>query len=386
VSCTASNSVMEHQVTDQKQVALKFAPEKVTLSGRSKVLTGSVVSLECVSAPSVPATTLTWGVTQSAERLNFSPDENVEQLEDGSFVTSAILEVVAGKGHDLVVECYGTNEVMGGDFQAFAHVVDILSPPGVPKISGASANAVVQNLTCSTSAGNPPASLSWYKGQEMMDSHYQVEGDMVTAHITFVPSEYNVEVTCEASNEALSEPFRNSLVIGSNSESSTFATSAVTENDEIVYEYYHNEDDYLEEYIYEHNVTDAAIEHEEDAAANKESVNIQKSESDLENDVNYSENEIADTEPVHDKQSKTNFEDNTFENVSDTEEDYSETSTDAVFVKTQKQLSNAQFIKTVTVTEETTTKKEDKTSNTNQQKPSIISLCLVVLVTLVTQS
>ena len=107
--------------------SFSVAPEKVTLSGRSKVLSGSVVSLECVSAPSVPATTLTWGVTQSAERLNFSPDENVEQLEDGSFVTSAILEVVAGKGHDLVVECYGTNDVMGGDFQAFAHVVDILS-------------------------------------------------------------------------------------------------------------------------------------------------------------------------------------------------------------------------------------------------------------------
>ena len=207
---------------------------------------------------------------------------------------------------------------------------------------------------------------------------------MVTAHITFVPSEYNVEVTCEASNEALSEPVRNSLVIGSNSESSTFETLTVKENDEIVYEYYHNEDDYLEEYIYEHNVTVVEAEHEEDAAANEESVNIQDSESDLDSNVNYSENEIADTEAVHDKQSKTNFEDNTFENVSDTKEDHSETSTDAVYVKTQKQLSNAQFIKTVTVTEET--KKEDKTSNTNQQKPSIISLCLVVLVTLVTSS
>ena len=96
VSCTASNSVMHQQVTDQKQVALKcktvlnnlsrfnkmsnfsVAPEKVTLSGPSKVLSGSDVSLECVSAASVPAAALTWSVTQAEERLEFSPDECVE--------------------------------------------------------------------------------------------------------------------------------------------------------------------------------------------------------------------------------------------------------------------------------------------------------------------
>ena len=91
------------------------------------MLSGSAVSLECVSAPSVPAAALTWSVSQAEERLQFSPDENVEQLEDGSFVTRARLEVVAGKAQDMVVECYGTNEVMGGDFQAFAHVIAILS-------------------------------------------------------------------------------------------------------------------------------------------------------------------------------------------------------------------------------------------------------------------
>ena len=31
-------------------------------------------------------------------------------------------------------------------------------------------------------------SLSWFRGSEMMDSHYSVEGDTVSAIITFVPS------------------------------------------------------------------------------------------------------------------------------------------------------------------------------------------------------
>jgi hypothetical protein len=78
------------------------------------------VSLECVSAASIP-------VAQAEERLEFSLDESVEQLEDGSFITRSSLNLVASQGHDLVVECYGTNDVMGNDFQAYAHVIEILS-------------------------------------------------------------------------------------------------------------------------------------------------------------------------------------------------------------------------------------------------------------------
>eukprot|EP00091_Calanus_sinicus_P003425 TRINITY_DN13596_c0_g1_i2.p1 TRINITY_DN13596_c0_g1~~TRINITY_DN13596_c0_g1_i2.p1 ORF type:complete len:116 (-),score=22.42 TRINITY_DN13596_c0_g1_i2:229-576(-) len=54
-----------------------------------------------------------------------------------------VCNLLAGKGHDLVVECYGTNDVMGNDFQAYALVIEILSPPrstqdiwSVPKHSG----------------------------------------------------------------------------------------------------------------------------------------------------------------------------------------------------------------------------------------------------------
>ena len=94
--------------------------------------------------------------------------------------------------------------------------------------------AFPQHLNCSTRAGRPPAQLSWYtyiitiltiptmminieiitvrryRGSEMMDSHYTVDGDTVSAVITFVPSHTNnEELTCEASNEALAEPIRN---------------------------------------------------------------------------------------------------------------------------------------------------------------------------------
>ena len=92
------------------------------------MLSGSEVSLECVTAPSTPAASITWSVTQAGERLQYSPSQSVEQMEDGSFVTRSWMEVMASStGHDIVVECYATNQVMDNDFIAFAHVIEILS-------------------------------------------------------------------------------------------------------------------------------------------------------------------------------------------------------------------------------------------------------------------
>ena len=91
-------------------------------------LTKCCQALKCVTAPSTPAASITWSVTQGGERLQYSPSQSVEQLEDGSFVTRSWLEVMATTtGHDMVAECYANNQVMDNDFIAFAHVIEILS-------------------------------------------------------------------------------------------------------------------------------------------------------------------------------------------------------------------------------------------------------------------
>ena len=142
ITCKANNTVI---VTDTRRVPLHckiltiitpdittlllpVAPAEVLLSGPDKVLSGSEVSLECVTAPSTPAASITWSVTQAGERLQYSPSQSVEQLEDGSFVTRSWLEVMASTtSHDMVTECYATNQVMDNDSIAFAHIIEILS-------------------------------------------------------------------------------------------------------------------------------------------------------------------------------------------------------------------------------------------------------------------
>merc|ERR1719361_1738003 len=251
----------------------------------------------CSSSPSVPAASLRWTAKQGGEGIasEESPEVEVEQKDDGSFVTHSHLRIQAGAGPDLEAVCYGTNEVLGGDSVALVHNVEIISPPGVPTISGVQPHSSVQHLNCSTSAGRPPAQLSWFRGSEMMDSHYTVEGDTVSAVITFVPSHTNEEeLTCEASNDALSEPIRNTITIQLSTTSSstilastTTVTSSSTENwvkilhqkesaDQLdpdsskdeEEEVYYDDDEY---YDYNFNDTDATEEREKSSQSASES-------------------------------------------------------------------------------------------------------------------
>ena len=145
VQCEASNSKQKVPVIGQKHVVLKctsrpcisirlihrdnflVAPEKVMLSGPSKALSGSEVTLQCESSPSVPAATLSWSVVCSEKTSKYYPEEAVEQLEDGSFITRSWLDVIVSGCNTMMVECYGTNELLDNDFEAFAHVIEVLS-------------------------------------------------------------------------------------------------------------------------------------------------------------------------------------------------------------------------------------------------------------------
>jgi len=232
LTCTATNPTLNQTASAEKRLLLQYAPDRVSVSGPSRVRAGEQVVLSCSSSPSVPAASLRWTTKQGGEGSisEESPEVEVEQKNDGSFVTHSHLRLQAGAGPDLEAVCYGTNEVLGGDSVALVHNVEIISPPGVPTISGVQPHSSVQHLNCSTSAGRPPAQLSWYRGSEMMDSHYTVDGDTVSAVITFVPSHTSEseELTCEALNEALSEPIRNTITIQLSTTSSSSTTLAST--------------------------------------------------------------------------------------------------------------------------------------------------------------
>ena len=65
-------------------------------------------------------------------------------------------------------------------FYSISNYFLFLDPPGMPQIYGLEKGDIVSSgsshkLTCSTQAGHPPAKLSWFRGQHMMESHYKVQ-------------------------------------------------------------------------------------------------------------------------------------------------------------------------------------------------------------------
>merc|ERR1712013_170853 len=331
--------------------------------------------------------------TQAGERLQHSPSQSVEQLEDGSFVTRSWLEIMATTtGHDMVAECYVTNEVMDNDFIAFAHVIEILRPPGEPSISGVSHNSPVQHLTCSTQAGNPPASLAWYMGQQMMDSHYQVQGDMVMTTITFVPTDQDKEVTCEASNEALNEPRRKTVVIDVESETSTSQSTtkdALKDNEKTNKESDKDPIDLVGNLSILRNATEGSDtsdyrsensnminSKDNDAVVNVNSLDLNNSNDDLGTIGHHLKSEITESSTIPDKHSITisgqnsGLKDKALENIGDRKKDHSEIPTDAVYIPSQKHVSNAKFIKTsVEMTEVNKTDENNKPLLENNTEP-----------------
>ena len=107
-------------------------------------------------------------------------------------------------------------------------------PPGLPVIQGHDAGqAVAQgslvSLHCSALAGNPPGSVTWYKGHRVMESTSELVGDTVTAYITFAADEVpEIQLTCEASSHAVKGSLKKTITIKTIAPLTTSTTTTST--------------------------------------------------------------------------------------------------------------------------------------------------------------
>ena len=100
-------------------------PTDVSVSGPSSALPEDLVTLQCETFPSVPAAALHWVVIQEEQRVEYSTENMVEQMEDGSWCTRSWLEFTLGQGGDAVVECHAKHEAFSEDSLTFAHVITV---------------------------------------------------------------------------------------------------------------------------------------------------------------------------------------------------------------------------------------------------------------------
>merc|ERR1719225_372364 len=199
------------------------------------------------------------------EDIEFTMSLDKQKMKNG--FTSGELILQPGQlehgTNQFEIECFGIDE--NNDKVTISHVVNVLYPPSMPQITPVKAVVTPgneQKLTCVSKAGNPPAKLNWYRGSEMIDSLYTVEGDMVKAEVTIVakPEDNGSEFRCEATNSAVTKPVSETITIELLPEQRETSSKAIetientietTEEEEAEDEYYgYNDEDYYENEVY----------------------------------------------------------------------------------------------------------------------------------------
>lgn len=275
VQCHVADPYNERRILiqDTKTVALidsKPVAERLSLTGTgpTKVRQGEPSTFACTA--NQDDVLIKWRITGNRQTAELT---GVPDRESGTARLVLDPKVIPHGSQDVVVECLASNpEFYDGDMVAYAHLVEILYPPGVPKIFGWPKGAPIttgdaHKLTCTSLAGNPPARLNWYRGSSMMESHYSLNGDIVRAEVTFVPrtEDNGSELRCEAVNEAVNQPFVNSITIDVQDRvTTTEAASTTTEYEDVEAndleatnnDLQYDEDDYEdyndEDYMYEY--------------------------------------------------------------------------------------------------------------------------------------
>ena len=62
---------------------------------------------------------------QDRQKKEYTPEQEEEQEEDGSWRTTSVLEFVAGDGYEVVVECIDMHDGLEDDTVAHVHVIKI---------------------------------------------------------------------------------------------------------------------------------------------------------------------------------------------------------------------------------------------------------------------
>jgi len=216
--CSVAGSRLS--VSKSHQIRVNSGPDRVTVAGLSRARPGQTVRLTCTSSASTPASTLLWRVDQGAGVEEVDAETFVENLPGGFSLSSSTLSLVMSAKESLLVDCLASNPV-SKDFVSYQHVVQLLRPPGTPRLRH---SENTNHVSCSARAGNPTASLTLYLDGEVLKSEQmkQEEEDDVTTFAKLEPTNRIQHVVCEAKNEVTSVPLRSEVFVA------PVATSAPT--------------------------------------------------------------------------------------------------------------------------------------------------------------
>ncbi|KAL3284555.1 hypothetical protein HHI36_018712 [Cryptolaemus montrouzieri] len=208
--CEANNIMSKVPLKVHVDMTVLFSPSHVTISGPTEARVGDPVPLTCTTANSNPPAEIKWMV--AGRQVRNATSRNVFSPEGGWITSSNITAVVEPNRRSLVVICHGLNMQLTENVVS-THTINVLYPPSPPFIHGYKEGAIiaagtVQKISCTSSGGNPLASLTWYKNDKKINSVTKTTDKSVTAEITILTNvtDNDARYRCEAANSATEIP------------------------------------------------------------------------------------------------------------------------------------------------------------------------------------
>ncbi|KAK2152414.1 hypothetical protein LSH36_329g02058 [Paralvinella palmiformis] len=208
--CEASNLVTPEPLFAEVKLTVQFPPKKVMISGQEHAKAGETIKLKCETSISNPPAVISWF---SRGRLIDSIITSTKPSPKGGFITTSEIEVTLTSNDDQVVyQCNGNNEALGlGAMDTIS--LKVVYPPGQPTITGYTEGREVtagqiQSMTCQSMGGNPPATLTWWKGNEQLQAVSTRNFGLVSSQVSFIlkPDDNGAEYRCNATNPATAKP------------------------------------------------------------------------------------------------------------------------------------------------------------------------------------
>ncbi|KAI4470791.1 nephrin [Holotrichia oblita] len=208
--CEASNIMSKAPLKAEIDMTVLFSPAHVTISGPTEARVGDPVPLTCTTANSNPPAEIKWMV--AGKQIRNTTSRAVVSPEGGWITTSNITATVEPNNRSLVVICHGLNMQLTENVVS-THTINVLYPPTQPFIHGyTEGHAVhvgsVQKISCTSSGGNPLATLTWYKNDKKIHSTLKKNDQSVTAEVTILANitDNEARYRCEAANAATEIP------------------------------------------------------------------------------------------------------------------------------------------------------------------------------------
>ncbi|ETN65697.1 nephrin [Anopheles darlingi] len=208
--CEANNIMIQAPLKKEIALSVLFAPTHVTISGASEARTGDVVSLQCQTAPSNPPAEIKWSV--NGHHMKNTTSRTIENQDGGWATVSNISVPVEANKRSLVVICHGLNMKLTENVIS-THTVNVLLPPSQPTITGYTEGTIipagsVQRLQCTSTGGNPLATLTWYKNDKKLNSATKTTDKSVSSELSILvnATDNQAKYRCEAQNSATEIP------------------------------------------------------------------------------------------------------------------------------------------------------------------------------------